>query len=1540
MAIRSQLSLAIRSFFLGFTFLTAMALASAANAQTPLPSFSKSFTPDTIGPGGTSRLIFDIENSGASPATDLAFTDTLPAGVSIANPADARSTCDGGSSDNVGRGNLPVLSAPAGGSTISLSGSSVGGADFCSISVNVTSSTVGTHNNVSGDLTSSAGNSGPASADLTVAADLPGFSKSFSPSTVPLGGRSTLTFTIDNSANASVVPNLDFTDDLPDGMVIAGPSNAATTCGTPIVPATLSAVPGTSVITLDANGTAGSPAVAAGATCTVTVDVIGTGVGLLDNVSGELLAEFVSSGVASATLEVTAGTISLMKSFIDDPVPPGGTAILEFTINNSDRDFSATNIAFSDDLTTALAGLTFDSLLANDCGGSVSGSGTTDIIFTGGTLGLESSCTIRVSLTVPAAPSGMYNNITSAVTADINSVPVVGNVATEILSVQPAPRLTKEFTDDPIGAGDDVTLRFTIVNTSATASADAIAFTDELTTFLPFPVSATLPTDPCGVGSSVSLISPTTDAHSLSLTGGNLAASGSCTFDVTLTVPAGVAAGTYTNITSEITALINNEEAVSGAPASDDLVVVAAPQLTKEFTNDPVKPGDTVTLQFTLIHDATASGDATGISFTDDLNAALTGLASTSGRQTDICGIGSQIDGTSTLTFSGGTLTPGGTCTFSVSLAVPVGAGSANYANTTSNVTATVSGVSATGNPASDNLQVADLTFSKSFTNDPVVAGGNVTLEFTLTNTSTLDATDITFSDNLNDVLPGTPDLTVVGTPSSPCGTLTNIGGSLSFTGGSVLAGESCTFSVTLNVPAGVADDRYVNTTSNLSATIGSIQNVIFNPATDELTVGVLDLIEDTDGDGVIDGADNCPTVANPEQADANGDGIGDACALDGDMDGVDDANDNCPADDNPGQEDLDGDGIGDACDPINDDDPDGDGIHGTDNCPSIANPGQEDNEGDGAGDICDADDDNDGVDDINDAFPFDPNESADGDGDGVGDNGDNCPLIPNPDQKDSDDDGVGDVCDPDTDSDNDGVLDTNDNCPQTANPGQENNDGDALGDVCDPDDDNDGVDDIIDAFPFDSNESVDTDGDGIGNNADTDDDNDGQSDADETACGSDPLNAGSTSTDTDGDNSPDCVDDDDDNDGVLDGADNCPIDANANQTDTDGDGQGDACDNDDDNDGLSDDDEATAGTDPLDPDTDDDGLSDGDEVNVHGTDPLDPDSDDDGLTDSEEIDLGTDPLNPDSDGDGANDGDEVAVLDLCIFADDDEVRLEDDASVDCSVRSDEKKVELKKNGTVQGDIVSRIDEVKVDENALVGGDINAGDKVEVDKNAIVNGSVTSGDDIKLKENATVGGDVTAAKDVDLESGVTVVGTITENATVPAIPLLTFPSFSVSASGPEVKVEEGETETLAPGSYGKLEVKEDGIVNLSTGRYVFEEIKTDKNTTFNFDVTNGPIVVEVEKQVEFDEGTLMTSTGDASDLLFLVDDNVELKKDGTYLGTYVAPEGDIKVDSEAGKVSIVTGALYGKKVEIKKNAILVGDPATELFVQEFVNPMP
>jgi uncharacterized repeat protein (TIGR01451 family) len=786
-------------------------------------TFSKAFAPDTIGPGSTTTLLFTITNVSGSPVTTLAFTDTLPAGITLASPAGAVTTCSDG-----------ILDAPDGGGTITFSGGRLGPNGSCIVTVNVTSSTPGTHANASGDLTSSAGNHGPAADDLNVVTDRPGFSKSFSPSSIPPGGTSTLTFLIDNTANGVAAASLGFIDNLPVGLLVASPANASTTC----TGGTLIAVAGTGTISYSGGS------VGAGSSCTVSVDVTASDFGEYHNVSLGLTTMGGVSGFATAALEIPHNP--LIKSFTDDPVPPGGTVTLEFTVTNFDRSDTATNIAFSDGLDDALSGLAATGLPINDvCGAGSQLTGTGVISLTGGTLPPEGTCTFSVTLQVPGgAPAGVYTNTTSALTFDRGGSPVIENTATDHLFVLPAPVLIKHF-DDPVAAGDAVTLTFTISNTSPISSVTNIAFEDVFPVILP---TATFVPSPgfCGTGSTATF-TPLSDPQGggsstpakLVVSGANLASGASCSFDLALDVASDAPNGIYPNITSNITGEIGGET-VTGGFAIDNLEIVAAPQLAKSFTDDPVLPGGTVTLEFSLSHSTNASSDATDISFTDDLNATLPGLAATGLPASDVCGAGSQIDGTGRLNLTGGNLAPGASCTFSITLQVPAGVPSGSHTNTTSNITATVAGLTVAGNPASDALDIPGLTLTKEFTDDPAIPSDTVTLEFNLVNASTVHtATNIYFQDDLASVLSG---LAATDLPKNDiCGAGSSLSASagdklITFQGGTLNPGDSCTFSTILQVPAGAASDTYANATSDFAATIDG-STVPLTNASDELVV-------------------------------------------------------------------------------------------------------------------------------------------------------------------------------------------------------------------------------------------------------------------------------------------------------------------------------------------------------------------------------------------------------------------------------------------------------------------------------------------------------------------------------------------------------------------------------------------------------------------------------------------------------------------------------------------------------------------------------
>lgn len=66
-------------------------------------------------------------------------------------------------------------------------------------------------------------------------------------------------------------------------------------------------------------------------------------------------------------------------------------------------------------------------------------------------------------------------------------------------------------------------------------------------------------------------------------------------------------------------------------------------------------------------------------------------------------------------------------------------------------------------------------------------------------------------------------------------------------------------------------------------------------PLNGEPTLFIHYQLPDVDGDGIIDGLDNCPNDPNPEQQDNDLDRAGDVCDVDDDNDGVIDGVDSCP---------------------------------------------------------------------------------------------------------------------------------------------------------------------------------------------------------------------------------------------------------------------------------------------------------------------------------------------------------------------------------------------------------------------------------------------------------------------------------------------------------------------------------------------------------------------------------------------------------------------------------------------------------------------
>jgi hypothetical protein len=524
------------------------------------PTISKAFGAASIPLNGTTSVTFTISNPNnpATPAngdlTGVAFSDTLPvsggpgsATLVISSTPNVSNTCGG------------TVTATAGTGVISLSGGSVAHNATCTLSVDVTGTVAGDANNTTGAISSTEGGTGATSntATLKVVA-APSIAKVFNPSNIALNATTSLQFTIANpAANTAALAGVAFNDTLPTGLTVA--SATSSVCG-----GTLTTTNPTSISLTGAS-------IAVGGQCQFSVTVTGAAAGNYTNTTGNVTSTNGGTG-NTATANLTVATPpTITKAFGAASILLNASTSLTFNISNPNTSLALTGIAFTDTLPAGLQVATPNGL-TNTCGGTATAAaGSGSISLSGGSLAANASCTIAVNVTGVAA--GVQNNTTGPISSTESGAGATSNTAT--ITVIGPPSIAKAFGAASIQLNATTTLSFTITNPNATVALTGVGFGDTLPAGLTIPNPNGL-TGSCGAGT---ITTGTVSGFSVvNLSGGTIAAGGSCTFSVNVV---GSTGGHKINTSGTVT----SANAGSGNQATATIDVQAPdPTITKTHT--------------------------------------------------------------------------------------------------------------------------------------------------------------------------------------------------------------------------------------------------------------------------------------------------------------------------------------------------------------------------------------------------------------------------------------------------------------------------------------------------------------------------------------------------------------------------------------------------------------------------------------------------------------------------------------------------------------------------------------------------------------------------------------------------------------------------------------------------------------------------------------------------------------------------------------------------------------------------------------------
>jgi uncharacterized repeat protein (TIGR01451 family) len=396
------------------------------------------------------------------------------------------------------------------------------------------------------------------------------------------------------------------------------------------------------------------------------------------------------------------------------------------------------------------------------------------------------------------------------------------------------PTVAKAFLPASISAGGVSRLTVTLSNPNASAIT-GVAGSDNLPSGMVIATPANGATTCTGA-----TVVATASSAKLAMSGASIPASGSCTFAADVSV---AAAGSYTN-TIPPGAMSSGNAGLSTA-VSQVLTVTPAPSISKSFQPATVAPTvQPSSLSITLTN-PTASA-MTAVTFTDTFPGTAAGapgnmtlfdtVTSTTcgGSLTDGAGAALAV-GSASVKLSGATIAANGVCVITVNVKAPNGG---TYANT---IAAGALSSSAGSNTvaALASLQVASPQVTKSFGVRVVPSNASALMTITLTNITGTALTTLAFTDTYpRDLVNSSTTVTTntCGGPATASAATTNPG-TLTLSGGSLLAGASCTLAV--NVQSAVKGS-YTNTIAAGAVTSSLGANAV--AASDILNVDLPDI--------------------------------------------------------------------------------------------------------------------------------------------------------------------------------------------------------------------------------------------------------------------------------------------------------------------------------------------------------------------------------------------------------------------------------------------------------------------------------------------------------------------------------------------------------------------------------------------------------------------------------------------------------------------------------------------------------------------------